>query len=212
MIFQTAEIRWFFEGDIPEEISEWIIGLDGLFEEQEPRTDLYLQLENNTSLGIKIREGKFEFKERHSQETKLIAKDNIEGYVESWTKWSFESVENKYPLNEIVKGNWIEVIKVRNLQKFIFNPIGKISDGFDNYRSDGCNIELTKIISYSSDDSQSSDEYKQPWWTLGLETYGATSLLEQNLKIAFNYIFQTQFPGTLLKDDSFGYPQWLNNI
>ena len=209
MIFQTAEIRWFFEKNLPEVISEWFIGLDGKFEKQEARTDFYLQLENNTSLGIKIREGKFEIKERQSTEGKVLANNNIEGISESWTKWSFESAEDKYPLNEIVKGNWIEVIKARKLQKYIFDQKGLISGGFDDYRSDGCNVELTKIKSNSSDDLKSSNESKLTWWTLGLETYGTTASLERNLQTAFDHIFQSKFPGTLSKENSFGYPEWL---
>ena len=215
MIFQTAEIRWFFEKNLPEVISQWFIGFDCKFEKQEARTDFYLQLENNTSLGIKIREGKFEIKERQSTEGKVLANNNIEGISESWTKWSFESAEDKYPLNEIVKGEWIEVIKVRKLQKFIFDKKGKISGGFDDYRSDGCNVELTMVYTkkhHSSDDSQSSDESKVIWWTLGLETYGTTASLERNLQTAFDHIFQSKFPLTLSKENSSGYPEWLNNI
>ncbi len=215
MIIQTAEIRWFFEGDIPEEISEWIIGLDGLFEEQEPRTDHYLHLKNTASLGIKIREGRFEIKERQSTEGEVLANNNIEGIAESWTKWSFESVENKYPLNETIKGNWIEVIKARKLQKFIFDKKGKISGGFDNYQSDGCNVELTKVHTKkhkSSNDSKSSDESKVTWWTLGLETYGTSESQSENLQTAFDHIFQSKFPGTLSKENSWSFPQWLNNI
>ena len=91
MVFQSAEIRWFFKGEVPKEISEWFAGLDGIFEKQETRTDLYFQLENSASLGIKIREGRFEIKEKQSQEVKLIEKGNIQGLCEFWTKVELRS-------------------------------------------------------------------------------------------------------------------------
>ena len=38
----TAEIRWFLPGHPDENLATWLRGLDGTFEEQEPRNDLYL--------------------------------------------------------------------------------------------------------------------------------------------------------------------------
>ena len=76
-----------------------------------------------------------------------------------------------------------------------------ISGGFDNYRSNGCNIELTKIIANNS-----------TWWTLGLETYGKPEFQEKNLHTTFDYIFQSNFPGRLFKENSYGYPSWQSDI
>jgi len=198
MVFQSAEIRWFFKGNIPEKISLWFADLDGIFEKQETRTDQYLLLKNTNSLGIKIREGKFEIKERHTRARKTLTTGNIEGDVEVWTKWSFDSDVGEQSLARSIKGEFIPVEKTRELQKYIFDSKGNISRGFDNYRSNGCNLELTKVILNN-----------QLWWTLGLETYGKPEKQEKNLNTAFYFIFQSEFPGILTTLRSFGYPQWL---
>jgi len=201
MIFHTAEIRWFQPGIIPKEIEKWFTSLAGQIEKQPPRTDQYIKLIGSNTLGIKIRDGRFEVKEKQSHENNILSVNNIEGYIELWTKWSFESSENKYHLNEIIKGEFIGIEKTRTMQKYIFDSKGNISGGFDNFKSDGCNLELTSVSIDNSD-----------WWTLGLETYGRTGSLEQNLKTAFELIFKNQFPGSLSIKESYGYPAWLEYI
>lgn len=201
MIFQTAEIRWFHPGNIPGEIEKWFTSLDGQFEEQPPRTDRYLKLNGSNTLGIKIREGRFEIKENQSREKKFLSINKIEGFAELWTKWSFESFENKYHLNKLIKGEFIAINKIRALQKYIFDSNGNIESGFDNFNSDGCNLELT-IVSVNNSN----------WWTLGLETYGRIGLFEDNLKTAFYQIFKERFPGNLSRSNSFSYPKWLMSL
>ncbi|MCB0824286.1 MAG: hypothetical protein KDC09_16435, partial [Bacteroidales bacterium] len=61
-VVTTAEIRWFYKGEIPADFLKWFGGFNGLFEEQAVRTDLYLKMNENTNYGIKLREGKFEVK------------------------------------------------------------------------------------------------------------------------------------------------------
>ncbi|MCD4697878.1 MAG: hypothetical protein K8S16_16760, partial [Bacteroidales bacterium] len=179
-IITTAEIRWFYKGVIPKTINSWFENLDGLIEQQDERIDLYLMIKDTGSIGIKFREERFELKQKSKDLGILEFSPNISGNAELWKKWSFESRDNTLPLGEKTKGEWIEVVKARKLQKFIFDHKGKISLGFDNYRSDGCNVELTKVIAnknraplpHSPGDSESPGESQVFWWTLGLETYG----------------------------------------
>ncbi len=199
MIFHTTEIRWFYPGEIPGEIEKWLTSLNGQFEKQPPRTDHYINVKGSNTLGIKIREGRFEVKEIQSSDEKILSVKNVKGFAEIWTKWSFDTVENKYHLNELIKGEFIALKKTRALQKYIFDSNGNIESGFDNFNSDGCNLELTKVI-----------VNKTAWWTLGLETYGKSEFLEKNLQTAFNHIFKSRFPFSLEKELSFSYPEWIN--
>jgi len=208
----TAEIKWFYKGEIPEAVKTWFENLDGIFSEENKRADVYLSIPSTGSVGIKFREGRFEIKQKKKDLGLLEFPPNITGIAEMWKKWSFQSGDNEVSIEAETNREWIEVFKTRNLQKFIFGHTGKISGGFDNYKSDGCNVELTKVFAntfHSSDDSESSDESSVTWWTLGLETYGATGSLEKNLYTAYDYIFQSNFPWLLSKGNSYGYPEWL---
>lgn len=194
----TAEIRWFIKGEVPKAVKTWFENLNGFYSEENKRADLYLSIPSTGSVGIKFREGSFEIKRKNKYLGLLEFPPNITGIAERWKKWNFQSGDNEVSFEAENNGEWIEVFKTRNLQKFIFGPTGKISGGFDHYRSDGCNVELTKVIANNS-----------IWWTLGLETYGAIEFLEKNLYVAFDYVFQSNFPRVLSKDNSFGYPQWM---
>jgi len=208
----TAEIRWFYKGEIPKAVKTWFENLNGFYSEENKRADLYLSIPSTGSVGIKFREGRFEIKQKKKGLGLLQFPPNISGIAEIWKKWGFQSGDNKVSFDVKTNNEWIEVFKIRDLQKFIFKHKGKISGGFDNYLSDGCNVELTKTLAnryFSSDDSRSADECKVIWWTLGVETYGATGSLVKNLYTAYDYIFQSNFPRVLSKDNSYGYPEWL---
>lgn len=199
----TSEIRWFMKGEIPVSIKNWFDNLKGFYENQSERTDIYLQSKNPNVPGIKFREGRFEVKQKIENLGVLENASEISGNAELWKKWSFESKES-----EIQQGleneEWIKVAKARSLQKYIFDQNGKISGGFDNYKSDGCNLELTKVFIHSS------NALEKNWWTLGLETYGSTEFLYTNLQKAFEHIFVAGFPISLQNQHSFSYPEWLS--
>jgi len=193
----TSEIRWFYDGEIPDEICNWIQNLKGEIESQPPRTDVYLNINDTPNLGIKFREGRFEVKQKMKKLGEFTS-NNISGKAELWKKWSFVAEDGKIPLADIQNGEWVEITKSRKLKKYIISETGEIKEGFDNYQSDGCNLELTKIICKM-----------KSFWTLGLETYGQTNSLHHNLKTAFEFVFQSKFPIKLNPSDSFSYPEWI---
>src|SRR5438105_13694071 len=59
-MFTTAEVRWFFEGPIPDEIKQWFCS--GLALNAAPREDHYLLFPAPLGLGLKLREGRLEIK------------------------------------------------------------------------------------------------------------------------------------------------------
>lgn len=193
----TAEIRWFVKGNIPKEINDWIQNLKGEIEYQTPRTDLYLNIKDTPNLGVKFREGRFEVKQKMAELGELIYGSNS-GNAELWKKWSFEARDEKIQFADIINKEWVEVIKSRKLKKYIVTNEGEIKEGFDNYQSDGCNLELTEVAIQSS-----------IWWTLGLETYGNEKTLSQNLNAAFQHIFKNEFSKPLDIHNSFAYPKWI---
>ena len=54
-MFHSAEIRWFIEGDVPDEVRDWFLQ-SGLAIDEEPRVDEYLVLPGSTATGVKFRQ------------------------------------------------------------------------------------------------------------------------------------------------------------
>ncbi len=210
----TSEVRWFFQLSSHEPIVKWFQELDGLYEKQIPRYDIYIRQKNDGSTGIKFREGRFEIKQMQKELGILKTESSVSGKAEQWEKWSFDL--NQQDLQPIEKSrNWISISKARLLQKFIIKN-GILTGGFDHFHSDGCNAEITKVDSYSSDDFKSSDDCManelSSWWTLGLETYGNPDLQSFNLLAAFDHIFKDGFPIKLSDKNSLSYPEWLSKF
>ncbi|MBC8503531.1 MAG: hypothetical protein ISR58_17985 [Anaerolineales bacterium] len=66
-MFSTVEVRWFYQGVIPSDIQTWfdqkvVEGIEPI--NQPSRTDQYLLQGHNASLGVKLREGRVEIKQR----------------------------------------------------------------------------------------------------------------------------------------------------
>jgi len=197
----TAEIRWFVKGDIPKTVHSWFKKHTGIYEEQPERTDVYLDIKDSGNLGIKFREGRFEVKQLINELDILTLPPQVTGKAELWKKWSFNSAESELPHADIKKGEWIEVTKTRQLQKLIFDQKGNIHGGFDQFQSDGCNVELTKV-----------EINQSVWWTLGLETYGKGDNLNNNLQSAFEFVFSNFKLSLFRQESSYGYPAWIKSI
>ena len=61
-MYPTVEVRWFREGAIPGDVQRWFHASKQAPLDQPPRTDYYLRLGCDQSLGIKLREGRIERK------------------------------------------------------------------------------------------------------------------------------------------------------
>lgn len=165
-MLRSVEVRWFDRGVVPSEISEWFRKIHPSIEAQTPRSDDYLILpENGTSLGIKLREGKIELKQRTDQFGVFDLGSEIRGEIEAWRKWSFELAKTNLDLYRVPTENWICVEKSRQIAKFEISPVS-MTDLPDR----GCGVELTKI--------RAED---QEWWTIGLEAFGENCDLKSDL-------------------------------
>ena len=85
-MFSTVEVRWFFNAGIPKEIQYWFDQVNSLPAAQPVRTDHYLQQEENTGLGVKLREGRIEIKQRLQEFGQASFGSNVVGTIEGWSK------------------------------------------------------------------------------------------------------------------------------
>ena len=89
-MFPSVEARWFYDGTIPPRVLRWFREYQGSLEGPAHRVDYYLRLADGDSLGIKVREGRLEIKQRHRTYGMVEFHERATGLVEHWRKWSFQ--------------------------------------------------------------------------------------------------------------------------
>lgn len=202
-MFFTKEIRWFFAGPIPPTTAAWfntqVCGLPV----QPPRTDFYLRLAEGAALGIKLRQGRIEVKQREGAGTAVQIGAQAAGLVESWCKWSFELAET----GEGVTGTdqWIGVWKLRRWCLFGVGENGRITPALpDTIPEQGCACELTAVRLVGAAES---------WWSLGFESFGGTTAARrESLFVAAEQLLGRPGAPSLPVEQSYSYPQWLQLV
>lgn len=222
----SAEIRWFWQGDAPDNLRQWFMD-EGVHKcgaggGPPDREDIYLVEGDQTELGIKIRGKKGGTKDDNSTDCKnssvevkgLVAIDwgiltsgSIAGPVEIWCKWSFG------PIDVGTTTKW-KLTKTRWLRKFdtsgpypIEIPLGsdekpKDEDRFPCLPTLGCNIELTQVQLPSGDE----------WWSFGLEAFGNLSTVAGNLRAVAVELSKRDIGSDLSTGLLLSYPQWIHQL
>lgn len=201
-MFPSLEVRWFYEGTVPVQVLEWFHAGKPTPVEQPLRVDKYLRLGDTDALGIKLREGRIEIKQRQRQHGVIRFHDRVAGLAEHWLKWSFAPAEAAADWAGILvpTRSWISVRKERALSRYqIFADGRSAAASVDEYLQQGCHLELTRI--------QAED---QTWWSLAFEAFGDEASLRRNLLTVVEQVFaRAQVPFPLAATDSYGYPRWL---
>lgn len=161
---RTKEMRWFFKRD-REQIRNWFGSL--AFVSTETRTDFYLKLDNE-DIGVKLRDGNIEIKQRIGPRGSDYINSNIWGYCDSFDKWSFDC-EQDTPLISSIIGQehkeWIAVEK-RRQAAILVEVDGKIiARPLEEGVAIGCQIEFSEILIEN-----------EKWYTFAFEWFGETYL------------------------------------
>lgn len=169
MMLASAEVRWFFSGDLPADVLRWFRRGD-LWAAQPERTDAYLLLPGCDTVGVKLREGRFEVKARTAAPRAVHYPGGVSGHCDAWVKWSREagSAENLRRFLGDDGERWLEVRKRRFLRGFAVpgDPASheprEVRIG-DVRPPRGCGVEITEVSVAEPEPSR--------WWTLGLEAF-----------------------------------------
>ena len=202
MALESVEVRWFGEGPPPAALREWFHGGDVAPQPQGCRSDLYLVLRDSNALGVKLREGRVDLKQRSGLQQRTAFGDDLSGLVESWRKWSFASPDAQLPgCAEGEADVWVPVLKERWLIRYEASANAAVSPcGPDAYPRVGVHLELTRLGLGRSDG---------PWWTVGAEAFGPSDELGALLRVAVKRHTERCVPGELRRAISCGYPGWL---
>ncbi|MCD4732594.1 MAG: hypothetical protein K8R74_18490, partial [Bacteroidales bacterium] len=198
----SAEIRWFIKGKIPTSVFDWFIGLNSNYVNQPERTDHYLLLKSNDSLGIKLREGRIEIKQLKQYIGQISPGKNIVGNAETWNKWSFELDQAKKILSkDLLKNEWLAITKNRILVNYGITEENIVSQKKPISYQNGCITELTSINLNNED-----------WWSFGLEAYGEENRQKDNLVLISHLILNDKGNIRLSLNESLSYPGFIKLI
>ena len=200
-MYPTLEVRWFTRGSIPEEVREWFARGEPPPMSEPPRVDHYLRLQRSNALGIKLREGRIEIKQRLHQYGKIRFHRRVTGAIEHWRKWTMPLAVTGEGMAEILVpgSSWINVRKERMLRGYRCEVGGQVIATGGEYVDRGCHMELSTV--------QAGDRV---WWTLAFEAYGTEPSLRGSLTSTMGHILGNDgVPTTLDARDSYGYARWL---
>ncbi|MGC9394782.1 MAG: hypothetical protein ACP5J4_08000 [Anaerolineae bacterium] len=202
-MFPTVETRWFYPGSIPPDVLAWYHYGERAPEAQPTRIDYYLRLQDHDDLGIKLREGRIEIKQRAEQYGVERLHERVHGLVEGWRKWSFGVNDTGSGLGDLAgpRPAWIGIRKTRRLRRYLVTDAGEvIAIGNAEIAPQGCNIELAEVALHG-----------EMWWSLAFEAFGP----EVNLHTTFTRVTQHVLHGDAVPhldaEHSCSYAQWLKN-
>ncbi len=218
-MYRSAEVRWFFAGELPDAVRAWFN--DGDLVRREPeRTDEYIQLPGCRTASLKIREGRLEVKARTRAPEAVTYADDVEGLRDSWIKWSSNDVDDQ-PLRQLLERTdegRIFVTKQRLLRTFSLDGDDpETVDGSEVWLNNGCQLELTRIaVRAASAEPEASmrddGSTSATWWSLSCEAFGEPDRIAANLDRTATWIFTAPPPLKLPRHASRSYPAWLCSV
>jgi hypothetical protein len=201
----SAELRWFFKGQLPPQVKDWFCGAK-LSKEETPRADHYLVFPGSSEVGVKVREGwKLEIKARtHPPEPFSLATGASVGRHDAWVKWKHEDNEVAGRLAALATGSadWVVVTKKRRLRKFRIGRDSSVEE-VDPEVTEGvhCRVELTEL-----------DVRGSAWWTLAFDSFGEGKRADRLEQVARHFLKALPHGLALTERDSMAYPEWLNRV
>lgn len=210
-MFTTAEVRWFFEGPIPDEIEQWFCHSSLAFKAAS-REDHYLLFPAALGLGLKLREGRLEIKHLVESLGVRTFSADVAGTIQVWKKDAYgePAVKEFERLRTSAPHLWIAVRKERTLRRFSLEGTTIVEVPADKvFFRDGCNAELTKITVDGL-----------AYWSFNFEAYGNPSRVADYLQRVAVHVLKDDRRPRLFKTsassaDAFSgqhscsYPEWL---
>jgi hypothetical protein len=200
----TAEKRWFWKDDCPQDLAAWFESSGLAPGGGAVRIDEYLLDKNQKEIGVKKRGNK-----RGVELKGLVGVEAIDataafgGTVEIWCKWSSETLE--------LKGcPTLKVEKLRRLRRFsversVVAEIGLDEDERPVARAqskEGVDFEMSRLL---------VGNHRERWWTFGVEAFGSLASAAANFGKVVETL--TLFPVHAVEDvEELSYPAWLTAL
>ena len=204
-MFKTTEVRWFFQGKIPQKVGLWFERLEETTIDLEPRIDRYLGNVSTSRLGIKIREGNIEIKQQVGADDEWNT-SRLHGKVQEWRKWSFALADDLDAVKCIPYGLWIAVRKERKLIRYALDDQKNALQVLLLNQEPGntliCEVELTLV----------QVEPSETWWTICFEANHPQGDSRIGLTRTLNAVLSENSPVNLTMESSQSYVDWLARL
>lgn len=182
----TREVRWFFDGPIPDVIHAWFAGDADVSIEQ--RFDQYDVVAARSGIGSKLRHtGEFDIKQRLALVGSVELAPGLVGIVEDWQKTTRLAAGAP-----IAMAASIAVVKTTTSRRFVLNGEA------------GCEVELASV-----------EAGARRAWSLCFETFGRFDAREEALRAAVRALLAESPlpPGQHFPlEASQSYPEWIAEI
>lgn len=142
-LVDSLEARWFIPGPLAPEADAWFARL-GPSLSPETRTDRYLIPTESDDLGLKVREGTIQAKQRTATLGLRPLAPDATARIEAWRKWTLGTA------GDTPEAGWLDVVKTRRQRYITADP-------------STCALELSEIRARDS-----------RWWSVCLEASGET--------------------------------------
>lgn len=194
-MYPTAEVRWFLEGPLPDNVEQWFEAVAGALP-WEARTDHYVRPATPDGLGVKARMGQLEIKRLAEVIGEEAFHTCAAGCVERWRKWSF-------PLDGSARlrngaGDWVAVGKRRQKATFAVRDESVEQVPRVEQARQGCSLEIAEVQATG-----------MPWWSISFEAFGPEPALVELLRRTATHVFAEAKPPILAVGHSMSYPRWL---
>jgi hypothetical protein len=199
----TAEVRWFYQGQIPARVVAWFGNGPGAIDHQPPRVDEYLLIQETDSVNVKLREGRIEIKQRYGDAVHRVFAGGSVGEIEFWRKWGF-GIDKKNSNGNLDENEaaWLAVRKDRMARTYELRPDGAVLPLADLVVIEqGCSLELTEV-----------EAAGERWWSLCFEEIGPADRLRETLVAVADHVLVTLDDFSLEGHASCGYSAWLQRF
>ena len=201
-MLESLEIRWFFQGRIPDNF--YLIFNDSDDQTKwETRSDYYLLNEYGDNIGIKLRNSRLELKWLKRSNNFALPQLNIDGKIEYWVRWAWNDTKSFNDVLQFIRFNedspWIKIDKSRFQKKFKIQDDSLAEVQSESVYYDFA-IEITKLKTF-----------EQYWWSIAFDSF---------LKERYEYFFSQLIKRYLNKevqsllklDSSYSYPTWISKM
>ena len=204
-MFSTTEVRWFYQGAVPPTVWQWFAAPNREISAQPPRIDYYLRIVDGDGLGIKLREGRIEVKQRYDQQGTVHFGDRVAGKVEQWRKWSFPLAEAEHMMAELDEGlsSWVGVYKEREVRTLQMIDGAVVDVSGTVFLDHGCGWEVAQVRLETTN---------ALWWSVGFEAFGEEAVRGEMIGAIAGHILAMDNAPVLELKDSCGYPKWLQVV
>ena len=201
-MLESVEIRWFFQGHMPDKLYS-IIDNSNIQSKWESRSDYYLLIEKCDNVGIKLRNSRLELKWLKISNNFNLPQFDVDGKIEHWIRWEWNDTKSFNEVLQFIHLNkdnpWIKIDKSRLQKKFKIQD-----DSITELQSESVYfdfaIEITQL-----------KIFEQYWWSVAFDSF----LKERHeyffTQLIKRYVNREIHP--LLKSSlSCGYPKWISKI